>query len=149
MKKLFATLGVVSCLAAVNAAPAQASMTMTFYGGSACTCKDTDNWTDLTTGAYVTLSCPNTAQVLFNDSLGTTTNSIKEYSCGAVSGGTSVINDPVLNKPMVSYVTKTCPKGYVATSAAVSVKSTSTLGTSVKVAYCKKQTVTLSAETVK
>lgn len=150
MKKLFLILGVVSCLTAGSYGHSHASLSTTFLGYSGCTCTDNDNWIDALTPSSVSLSCPGAAAVTFHDALATSVNTIKEYSCGGIVGGVTVINDPLSQKPMVSYANKTCPKGY----SAVTVSKTGLArdgmsATKITQAYCKKQSLTTSVSEVK
>lgn len=115
MKKFFLIFGVASALIIGAHSAAQAGVNTTFLGYSGCTCTDTDNGVDIMSASSVTLACPGVASpTVFYDALGTGTNTVKEFSCGGIVGGTTVINDPVSNKPMVASITRTCPKGYVA-----------------------------------
>jgi hypothetical protein len=112
MKKFFLVLGLAGTLCLTGAATSQATTHTTFTGGMGCTCQDADNWVDIMTPSTVVLSCPGTPVANYRDT-GISSTTLREYSCSTFVGANPVSTDNISGKVMVSYVDKTCPKGYV------------------------------------
>lgn len=151
MKKLFFTLGLISCLSLPGSTGAEASSLFTFTAGQGCSCADADNWVDLNSPSSVSLTCAGAGNSTYNDTA-LPNNKVQEYSCSSFPGATPVMTDNISGKVMVSYIIKTCPKGYIAsvikkpikltaTATAAEKKAALTVPT-VSIGYCAKATVT-------